>query len=95
MGLVLGGQLEANFFRAYRLGHRTFSVFFESPIALAVWGLMLITLLSPLIRSLLEARERKRASKDALTAETLPNETLPAGAFAKAASAPGAGAAAK
>ncbi|MDR0622243.1 MAG: tripartite tricarboxylate transporter permease [Deltaproteobacteria bacterium] len=56
MGLVLGGQLEANFFRGYRMGHRSFSIFFESPIALTVWGLMLITLLSPLLRSLFAKR---------------------------------------
>jgi putative tricarboxylic transport membrane protein len=61
MGLVLGGQLEANFFRGYRMGHRSFSVFFESPIALTVWALMLITLLSPLLRALLARRADKSA----------------------------------
>jgi putative tricarboxylic transport membrane protein len=59
MGLVLGGQLEANFFRGYRMGHRSFSIFFESPIALMVWAMMLITLLSPLIRHLLEKKSLK------------------------------------
>jgi putative tricarboxylic transport membrane protein len=59
MGLVLGGQLEANFFRGYRMGHRSFSVFFESPIALTVWAMMLITLLSPLVMRLLENRSEK------------------------------------
>jgi putative tricarboxylic transport membrane protein len=60
MGLVLGGQLEANFFRGFRMGHRSFGVFFESPIALTVWGLMLITLLSPLLRLWLEKRRQGR-----------------------------------
>jgi putative tricarboxylic transport membrane protein len=62
MGLVLGKQLEANFFRGYRMGHRSLWVFFQSPIALTVWGLLFITVLIPTVRSFLEKRKMAKGA---------------------------------
>ncbi|MDR3135593.1 MAG: hypothetical protein LBU69_05815 [Deltaproteobacteria bacterium] len=55
-----GGQLLQGLPHWARL---SFAIFFQSPIALAVWGLMLITFISPLVRSCLASRASKAATK--------------------------------
>ena len=59
LGLVLGGKFEANLFRGYRLGHNSFSIFFESNIAIALWILLALTIFLPILRGLWVKRKAR------------------------------------
>ncbi len=49
LGLVLGGKFETNLFCGLRMGHNSFAIFFESPISITLWILLLLTVVFPVI----------------------------------------------
>jgi len=56
LGLVLGGKFETNLFCGLRMGHNSFSIFFEGPIALTLWTLLVLTITFPWLYNLYKNR---------------------------------------
>ena len=60
LGLVLGSKFETNLFCGLRMGHNSFSIFFEGPIALTLWGLLALTITFPWVHNLYRTRRAGR-----------------------------------
>jgi len=63
LGIVLGSKFEANLFRGLRMGLGTPVKFFQSPIAITLWILLILTILYPLVRDPLRTFLRKKFQK--------------------------------
>ena len=60
LGLILGPIAETGFAQALIMGHGSYSIFFERPQALALWGIILLLLLPPIIQIY---KQRKKVAK--------------------------------
>jgi putative tricarboxylic transport membrane protein len=60
LALILGPMMEANFRRALVMSGGDYSVFITRPIAASFIALAVISLLTPIIRSLLQSRKRAK-----------------------------------
>jgi putative tricarboxylic transport membrane protein len=50
LGLILGPIAETGFAQALIMGHGSYSIFFNRPQALALWGVILLLLLPPIVQ---------------------------------------------
>jgi putative tricarboxylic transport membrane protein len=59
LGLILGPIAETGFAQALIIGHGSYSIFFTRPQALALWGIILVLLITPMIQIYKQSQQKK------------------------------------
>ncbi len=58
LGLILGPIAETGFAQALIIGHGSYSIFFTRPQALALWGIILVLLITPMIQIYKQSQQK-------------------------------------
>jgi putative tricarboxylic transport membrane protein len=64
LGLILGPIAETGFAQALIMGHGSYAIFFNRPQAIALWGIIILLLVPPVIQIVKQHRFRKNPDKE-------------------------------